>query len=193
MQILFYIAGIVAIASTVMVITRTNAIHALLNLIVSLLAVALIFFILGAPFIAALEVIIYAGAIMVLFIFVVMLLNVTREGIQKESKLLNPSSWIIPGILTAVLLIELLLIFIGVNQGLYNHAYRQVGSAVISPKQVGISLFTKYALGVEMAGILLMAGIVGAYHLGKGRKTVVHRYLSELTPVKSGEEETKNG
>lgn len=186
MQILFYIAGIVAIASTVMVITRTNAIHALLNLIVSLLAVALIFFILGAPFIAALEVIIYAGAIMVLFIFVVMLLNVTREGIQKESKLLNPSSWIIPGILTAVLLIELLLIFSGVNQGLYS-------SAVISPKQVGISLFTKYALAVEMAGILLMAGIVGAYHLGKGRKTVVHRYLSELTPVKSGEEENKNG
>ena len=76
---MLYISGFVAIISTLMVITRTNAVHALLYLIVSLLSVALVFFLLGAPFVAALEVIIYAGAIMVLFIFVIMMLNVGAD------------------------------------------------------------------------------------------------------------------
>ena len=78
MTFLFYLAAAIAVLSTVMVITRLNAVHALLYFIVSLFAVALIFFLLGAPFVAALEVIIYAGAIMVLFVFVVMLLNLGR-------------------------------------------------------------------------------------------------------------------
>ncbi|MGC1633518.1 MAG: NADH-quinone oxidoreductase subunit J, partial [Gelidibacter sp.] len=72
MEIFFYIAGVLAILSTLMVVVTKNAVHALLYFIVSLLSVSVIFFILGAPFIAALEVIIYAGAIMVLFVFVIM-------------------------------------------------------------------------------------------------------------------------
>lgn len=174
MLILFYIAAIVAIASTVMVITRTNPIHALLNLIVSLLAVALIFFIIGAPFIAALEVIIYAGAIMVLFVFVVMLLNVTKESVREQSRLLKPSAWVIPVIFSLILLAELIIIFSDAQNNIN-------GFSPIAPKQVGISLFTVYALGVEMAGILLMAGIVGAYHLGKSKRTVLHRYLEPVS------------
>ena len=75
MDAVFYLAAVIAILATVMVITRLNAVHALLYLIVSLLSVAVVFYTLGAPFIAALEVIIYAGAIMVLFVFVVMMLN----------------------------------------------------------------------------------------------------------------------
>ena len=75
MVTLFFIAAAVAIIATFMVITHLEAVHALLHLVVSLLAVALIFYLLGAPFIAVLEVIIYAGAIMVLFVFVVMVLN----------------------------------------------------------------------------------------------------------------------
>ena len=68
--ILFYISAAVALAATILAMTRTNAIHALIYLIVSLLAIAVIFFLIGAPFAAALEVVIYAGAIMVLFVFV---------------------------------------------------------------------------------------------------------------------------
>jgi NADH-quinone oxidoreductase subunit J len=184
MLILFYIAGLVTIASTVMVITRTNAIHALLNLIVSLLSVALIFFVSGAPFVAALEVIIYAGAIMVLFVFVVMLLNISQETIREQSQLLVPSAWIVPVILTLILLVELLIVLGGTPHGMGS-------SSVVKPKAVGISLYTKYALAVELAGILLMAGIVGAYHLGKGRKTVTHRYLS--TDRQALKEELDNG
>ena len=72
MNIVFYFCSAIAIVATLFAITRRQPVHALLYLIVSLLAVAMIFFALGAPLIAALEVIIYAGAIMVLFIFVVM-------------------------------------------------------------------------------------------------------------------------
>jgi NADH-quinone oxidoreductase subunit J len=75
MLIVFYIAAAVAVLATTIAITRHNVVHALLYLIVSLLAVAVIFYVIGAPFLAALELIIYAGAIMVLFLFVVMMLN----------------------------------------------------------------------------------------------------------------------
>ena len=89
-----------------MVITQRHAVHALLYLIVSLLAMALIFFALGAPFVAALEVIIYAGAIMVLFVFVIMMLNLGRQAAEQERQWLAPAAWIGPGILAAILLAE---------------------------------------------------------------------------------------
>ena len=78
MEATFYLSAAVAVAATLMVVTRASAVHALLYLIVSLLAVAVVFFVLGAPFVAALEVIIYAGAVMVLFVFVIMMLNPVR-------------------------------------------------------------------------------------------------------------------
>jgi NADH-quinone oxidoreductase subunit J len=100
---LFYISAAVAIAATIMMVTRLNAVHALLYLIVSLLAVAVIFFLIGAPFVAGLEVIIYAGAIMVLFLFVVMLLNLGQRAIELERALLTPGAWIGPIILAGIL------------------------------------------------------------------------------------------
>jgi NADH-quinone oxidoreductase subunit J len=160
MNVLFYISAFVAVLATIFVITRTNAVHALLYLIVSLLAVALIFFALGAPFVAALEVIIYAGAIMVLFIFVIMMLNLGGEASRQESTLLTPGIWIGPSILCVILAGELVYLFIGEPSSI------PVPRSV-STKQVGISLFGPYALGVELASMLLLAGLVGAYHLGR--------------------------
>lgn len=160
MELVFYIASAVAIAATVMVITRVNAVHALLYLVVSLLAVAVIFYTLGAPFIAALEVIIYAGAIMVLFIFVIMMLNLGEEGRQQESQLLRPRSWIGPVILVLILGAEFLYM---ITTGQPHTA----GTTVVEPQQVGISLYSTYLIGVELAAMLLLAGLVGAYHLGR--------------------------
>ena len=77
---LFYLTALIALASTGLALTRANATHALIYLIISLLSVAVLFFLIGAPFAAALEVIIYAGAIMVLFVFVVMMLNLGETG-----------------------------------------------------------------------------------------------------------------
>ena len=169
MNTIFYIAAGVALTSSIMAITNRNAIHALLYLILSLLAISVIFYISGAPFIAALEVIVYAGAIMVLFIFVVMMLNIGIEQ-EIENKWLKRSMWIVPIILASVLL----LVFIF---ALTEMKPAKTGIAFISPKQVGISLFTTYLIGVEISAILLLAGIVGAYHLGRQKKKVVHRFL----------------
>ncbi len=80
MTVAFYLAGVVAVIATLLVVTRRNTIHALLYLVVSLFAVAVVFYTLGAPFVAALEVIVYAGAIIVLFLFTVMLLNIGHEA-----------------------------------------------------------------------------------------------------------------
>jgi len=161
---LFYISALIAVISTFLVITRTNAVHALLYLIVSLLAVALIFFTLGAPFVAALEVIIYAGAIMVLFIFVIMMLNLGSETAKQESALLAPGIWIGPSVLCCILAFELAYFLIGVRSVIPN-------PGTVSTKQVGIALFGPYALGVELASMLLLAGLVGAYHLGRQENT----------------------
>lgn len=160
MNILFYISAGVAVLATILVITRSNAVHSLLYLIVSLLAVALIFFTLGAAFAAALEIIIYAGAIMVLFIFVIMMLNLGGATARQESQWLKPGIWRGPAILCGVLAIELVYFFV-------HDDVQSLSGAPISPKQVGIALFGPYALGVELASMLLLAGLVGAYHLGR--------------------------
>ena len=171
MNLFFYIAAGVAIVSTIMAISGRNAIHSLLYLILSLLAVSVVFYLLDAPFIAALEVIIYAGAIMVLFIFVTMMLNIGLER-KAEKRWLSPRMWIIPSILAAILLIDLILTLKSVKM-------MPVNKQIILPKQVGISLFSTYLLGVEIAGILLMAGVIGAYHLGSQKKKVIHRFLQK--------------
>ncbi len=163
MAVIFYISSAVAILSTVMVITRTNAVHALLYLIVSLLSVAVIFFTLGAPFIAALEVIIYAGAIMVLFVFVMMMLNMGKKAAEQERKWINPRMYVGPAILAAILGVELVYM-------LASGSNRAAGYEMIGPKAVGISLYSSYIIGLELAGMLLLAGLVGAFHLGRQEK-----------------------
>ncbi len=155
----FYSAALVAVFSTVMVITRLNAVHALLFLIVSLLAVGMVFYLLGAHFAAVLEVIVYAGAIMVLFVFVIMMLNLGKTTVEQEMAWLQPSMWIVPGILSAILFIELVVV-LGADPGV-------TGASVVEAKQVGILLFGPYLLAVEFASMLLLAGLVGAYHLGR--------------------------
>jgi NADH-quinone oxidoreductase subunit J len=96
MSMLFYISSAVAIAATIMVITRYHPIHALLYLVVSFLAIAMIFLSLGAPFVAVLEIILYAGAIVVLLIFVVMMLNLGTDTAMQEKQWLEPKTWIGP-------------------------------------------------------------------------------------------------
>ena len=156
---LFYVAGGIALLCTGLALSRANATHALIYLIMSLLAVAVIFFIIGAPFAAALEIVIYAGAIMVLFVFVIMMLNLGESGEARERRLLAPGVWVLPGIFALVLLAELLFLETGL-------AGTTTGKAV-EPRQVGISLFTTYVLAVEIASMLLLAGLVGAYHVGR--------------------------
>ncbi|MDD0843317.1 NADH-quinone oxidoreductase subunit J [Pseudomonas sp. Gutcm_11s] len=161
MEFAFYLAAGVAVASTVMVITGTNPVHALLNLIVSLLAVASTFFALGAPFAGALEIIVYAGAIMVLFVFVVMMLNLGPAAAEQEKQWLKPGIWAGPAILSLLLLGQLLYALFASPSG------AAIGLETVDAKAVGISLFGPYLLVVELASMLLLAALVAAYHLGR--------------------------
>lgn len=161
----FYLLGLVAVIASLRVIIHHNPIHALLSMIVSLLAVAGVFFALGAPFAGALEIIVYAGAILVLFVFVVMMLNLGMENDQKESEWLTAKTWAVPiGLAFVIGLVLVSLIGMGKNDPATNAI---IGVETVSAKAVGLTLFTEYLLIVEIAGFLLLGALVAAYHLAK--------------------------
>jgi NADH-quinone oxidoreductase subunit J len=173
MPVLFYISSVVAILATLLVITRYHPIHALLYLVVSFMAVAMIFVSLGAPFVAALEVILYAGAIIVLLIFAVMMMNVGGETAQQEKEWLKPRVWIGPSVLALVLLGEMVALFV-------KGSTTNMDLPAVEIRRVSLSLYREYVIAVELAGFLLMAGIVGAAHIGKHKKKHLHRFLQEV-------------
>lgn len=161
---IFWISSVVAIIATLMVLLSRNPFHAVLYLIVSLFGVSMIFYTLGAPFLAALEIIVYAGAIMVLFLFVVQMLSpagspATMPDLQRPSV----GQMIFPGILTSILMIVVVLAIVRASaMGNDVETIRQ-----ISAKELGIALFKHHYLGVELASLILLIGIVGGMHLGR--------------------------
>jgi len=153
----FYVASAVALFATTMVITNTNPVHALLYLVVSLLAIAVVFFTLGAPFAGVLEVIIYAGAIMVLFLFVIMM---TERGEPGRRRAVVPAA-----ILTGALAVELWL------------SARAAPSAAAGPRaggtetsSLGALLLGRYLFAFEIASLLILAALVGAIALAGKKK-----------------------
>ncbi len=160
MEFLFYIAAAVSVIATARVVTHLHAVHALLYLVVAMMALSLMFYLLGAPFAAVLEIIIYAGAIVVLFVFVVMLLNQGPLTVEQERRWLPRGAWLGPGLLALLLLGEVaFLIAFG------SAVPSDVGS--LAPKTVGLSLYGPYIIGVELASMLLLPGLIGAYHVGR--------------------------
>jgi NADH-quinone oxidoreductase subunit J len=158
MNVTFYLAAIIAVLSTLLVITRANGVHALLYLVVSLLAVALVFYTLGAAFAAALEVIVYAGAIMVLFVFVVMMMNLGEAAAAREASWMEPGIWAGPAILSIILAGQLVFM-------LENNSVGQPSHRLVPARGVGIAWFGPYLLCAELASMLLLAALVGAYRL----------------------------
>lgn len=154
----FYVAAVVAVVATLFVIVSASAIFALLYFIVSLLAVAVIFYLVGAPFVAALEVIVYAGAIMVLFVFVRMMVNLGSDSLAQQRAQLRGTAFVGPVVLATVLGGEVL-------YTLLRTAPAGEPATRISPERVGQTLFGAYFIGVELASMLLLAGLLGAVHL----------------------------
>lgn len=176
MPVLFYISSAIAIIATIMVITRYEPIHALLYLVVSFMAVSMIFLSVGAPFVAVLEVILYAGAIIVLFIFVVMMLNLGSVTAVQEKQWLKPKVWVGPSVLTLLLLVELIIL-------LFRGSNTSMNIPAVEVKKVSLTLYREYIIAVELAGFLLMAGVVGAAHIGKHTKKHLHRFIQEEKPT----------
>ena len=144
--------------AALLMVTRANAMHALINLIISFIAIAAVFFSLGAPFAAVLQIVVYAGAIMVLFVFVLMMLNLGREAERRERSLLSASALAVPVLLALVLLIVFVITLAGASTG--------VAGWRSEPNAVGTSLYTVYLIGVELASVLLVAALVAAFHYG---------------------------
>ncbi len=173
MNAVFYISAFIAVIATIGAITRMNPVHAILYFILSLIAVGIIFFVLGAPFASALVIIINAGAIMVLFVFIVMMVNQGKHTIEQEILWTSLKSWLAPSLLAAVLLIEIVYILARSKES-------ATGSEVIVPKQVGMALFGPYVLGVELVSMILFVGLLGTHHLAR------------KTPEANKSEEMKN-
>lgn len=158
LNLYFYLNGFLALGATLLALTARNAIHGLLYFILSILALAVSFYLFDAPLISALEVMVYAGAIMVLFIFVVMLLNIPSLGKTRSLKV-----FIGPFILALLLLSEMVFM-ISISD------FSAAKTSNLAVQQIAFSLFSDYALGIEVASLILTAGLVGAFHVGRKRR-----------------------
>ena len=159
----FYLLSAVAVASAILVITRKNPVHSALSLIITLLSVAGLYLMLYAPFVAGVQIILYAGGIMVLFLFVIMLVNIERAQLEYTFS----GQW--PVGIAACLALGAMFLFV-----------YEKGSAIFpknptmlpeptNTQQVGMVLFQSYLLPFEVASLLLLVAIVGAVVMAKKR------------------------
>jgi NADH-quinone oxidoreductase subunit J len=158
--LLFYAFAAVAVGASLLVIAQRNPIHSVLLLIASFGALSGLYILLDAPFVAVIQIVVYAGAIMVLFLFVVMLLNAPHEETEYDERthpLLRPGPMRFGAALAVVFMIELV-------WALTKHSESGgfAGGAVSSVSAIGRSLFTDYAFAFEVTSILILVAMVGA-------------------------------
>lgn len=159
-QIIFFFVAALALVSAVYFVFSRNPLYAILSLIVTFFSIAAMYILLNAQFLGIVQIIVYAGAIMVLFLYILMMLNLNRAD---ESKKQNLSKFI--GIFAAgILFIGLLGAYKGFSAGTYGVG---VDSSIGLTKNLGRLLFNEYVLPFELASILILAGIVGAVLIGK--------------------------
>jgi NADH-quinone oxidoreductase subunit J len=158
-SVIFYILAMIMIAATVLAVTRRVLVHSVVYLIVSFLATGLLFYLLGAPFLAALEVIIYAGAIMVLFLFIVMTLAVE---VREQKGLESFRQWI-PAIVLGVISFFVTGVLIFEAPG----SRETLHTGTATPAALGQFIFKNYWFPVEIASFLLLIGLVGTLYLGR--------------------------
>ena len=166
--VIFYILAAIVLAATVLAVTSRNIMHAIIYVVVSFFAMAPIFYLLGAPFLALLEIIIYAGAIMVLFIFVVMMLKIEPTTAAATARLWQWAPALGLSALTGVIMIFLL----SQDRAIQS----RLPLAMALPRDFGYFVFDRYWLPVEIASVLLFVALVGAYYLGR------HRHETEARP-----------
>jgi NADH-quinone oxidoreductase subunit J len=161
-QAIFYILAAVAVIGTILAITEKHPVHAILYLVTSLFAVAVIFYLLAAPLVAAFEVILYAGAIMVLFLFVIMMLDLghPEKGLAPHWK-----EWL-PALFLSIVSIGSLVIVI-----VSRHAAASgLPGQALTIREVARTLFREHGLAVELVSLQLLFALVGALYLGRQRE-----------------------
>jgi NADH-quinone oxidoreductase subunit J len=164
-MILFYVFGAIAVLASLLVIVQHNPIYSVLLLIASFGALSGLYVLLDAPFVAVIQIIVYAGAIMVLFLFVVMLLNAPREDAEelRLREIVAPRLRTIGGLLALALVVELLWAL--TKRG--GESGRFPGGSVTSVAAIGRLLFRDYAFAFEVTSILILVAMVGAVVLAR--------------------------
>ncbi|MBW8362900.1 MAG: NADH-quinone oxidoreductase subunit J [Kaistella sp.] len=159
-QVLFFFVAFCAVASAVNFVFARNPMYSILSLIVTMFSIAGLYILLNAQFLGIVQIIVYAGAIMVLFLYILMMLNLDKAD---ESKKQNLMKFI--GVFSAgLLLIGILGAFRGLN---FEPVTADIDSSVGLTKNLGRLLFNEYVLPFELASLLILAGIVSAVLIGK--------------------------
>src|SRR5664279_2340713 len=162
--IFFYGLSISAIVFAISVITRKNAVHAALSLIGTLVSLAGLYLMLYAPFVAGVQIVLYAGGIMVLFLFVIMLVNLD----QNIREIQFNKQWLV-GLIAALSLGGLLLFVIRQGRSIFPVDQLAVLPEGSNTQMIGIALYGQYMLPFEIASLLLLVAIVGAVVMAKKR------------------------
>jgi NADH-quinone oxidoreductase subunit J len=177
---LFLIAALVAVVSAALVIMQRHPVYSALFLVLTFCSLAVLYLLLGAQFIAMVQVIVYAGAIMVLFLFVIMLLNLDRP-LETQSKLKHQR--LVAGILSAVLLVEMIYLL---HRGLPMTGTQPSPPANFGTvEEIARVLFRDFALAFEVTSIVLLVGMIGVIvlakrHLDEKKAAAPERILSPL-------------
>lgn len=161
--IFFYLFGGLAVVMVTAMILTTNPVTSALCLVLGFFGLAGLYVLLEAPFVAALQILVYAGAIMVLFIFVIMLLNLQPQDLIGDK--VSPAKFVLVGGVMVAILVSL---FYGVT--LPDTPFAELPPDFGSPAAVGRLLFSEYAVPFELASVLLLVAIIGAVILGKKEK-----------------------
>ena len=164
----FYFFAALAVLASLLVVGQRNPMHSVMLLIVSFGALAGLYVLLDAPFTAVTQIIIYAGAIMVLFLFVVMLLNVPREEPLPAAmaNFIGPAGMRIGAVLSVVLAIEVAWALSRIGATAFSENPTDV-EAVSSVANIGRALFTQHAFAFEVTSILILVAMVGAVVLAR--------------------------
>ena len=161
----FYFLSIIAVAGAIVTITRRNPVHSALALIFTLLALAGLYLMLYAPFVAGVQIVLYAGGIMVLFLFVIMLVNIEKAELEERFN----KQWLVATI-ASVALGGLLFYVLRNGHAIFPAATpHNLPAEGVNTQQIGIELYRNYMMPFEIASLLLLVAIVGAVVMAKKR------------------------
>ena len=187
--IFFYIFSLIAIVSAIMVTVSRNTVHSVFFLILDFISISCLFIMIGAEFLGMIMLIVYVGAVAVLFLFVVMMLNVTQQK-NEWFKSTSSSSHIPVGLLVSVIIFFELVIVIGgwkYKPELSSHSLKNISSEVTNTHSIGYVLYTDYIHLFQLSGMILLVAMIGAIVLTFRKRKGIKRqsYFKQISRERS--------